>query len=213
MRIIIVLLCLGLGGSVWSEETFDGQVAATRHDQRRSGVRSWRTSVPIRPPAIFGQRAQLLQRRAFKKQAIHEGAREALGFVRVGDRWVYKQFAPKGASASTAATGKRRCRRTRSIPAKAQAGPWCGTTPSPWIPIPPTAVSKYVDRLTNVANDNSHEMDVSIDTCIDAKYLAVERSAGCARRSPGQVLHRPLRRIDDGAQAGQAGPPARPPSR
>ncbi len=121
----------------------------------------------------FKEHQRLVSAQKYFKEVLrldpdHAGARDALGFVRVNDRWVPKAFAPAGSQSTT--------------PQDPGGGPSLVSAPGPtadqvvWnasLPADPNPtdpfITKYIDRLPTVAND-SQEMDVSVATCSDRKY-------------------------------------------
>lgn len=121
-------------------------------------------------------KAQQYYNQAIKVDKDHEGARAALGYVRVGDRWVNKAYAPAGSGKSAAAADAPR-RPTTPGPTAAQIQ-WDLTVPVD--PAPTNSfITKYIDRLPSVGND-SNEMDVSVATCIDPKNWSSAISRLCA---------------------------------
>ncbi len=121
-------------------------------------------------------KAQQYYNQTIKVDKDHEGARAALGFVRVGDRWVNKAYAPAGSGKPAAAADAPR-RPTTPGPTAAQVQ-WDLTVPAD--PAPTNAfITKYIDRLPTVGND-SNEMDVSVATCVDPKNWPSALSRLCA---------------------------------
>jgi hypothetical protein len=163
MRALPLLLTLALAGTAWCEDAIDGQVAATdmTNADQVFALAAWCRDHqhPVSARKYFNA--------VLKLDPDNEGARDALGFVRVGEKWVPKAFAPKGSGAVDAGAGQ-------GPSVNAAPGPTADRIawddPIPADPEPTNAfISKYIDRLPSVAND-SNDMDVSVATCIDRKY-------------------------------------------
>jgi len=93
-------------------------------------------------------------------------AREALGFVRVGERWVPKQYAPAQPPPGTAAA--------KGAGYAAPPGPTAAQIS--WdltLPVDPDPsdqfIDKYIERLPTIDKEGD-DMDISVATCIDPKY-------------------------------------------
>jgi hypothetical protein len=162
LRIVPLVLAAALA---WGEETLEDKVAATDMTSADQVFALANWCKDHRLPTKAGQ---------YYKQVLtidkdHDGARAALGYVHVGDRWVPKQYAPPGAgTAKPGGEAAAEPQRALVPGPKASEIPWDLTVPED----PESSngfITKYVERLPTVNND-SNEMDVSVATCIDPKY-------------------------------------------
>jgi hypothetical protein len=162
LRLVPLLLA---AACAFGEESLDQQVAATDFSSADSvfALANWCKDHRL-PTAATKYYNQVL-----KVDKDHDGARAALGFVRVGDRWVPKAFAPESAQHPAAAAGGEPEVRRPTVPGPTAAQMTWDYTAIPADPEPNNPfITKYIERLPKVAND-SNEMDVSVATCIDPK--------------------------------------------
>lgn len=119
----------------------------------------------------------------------HYGAREALGQVKVNDRWVSARFVDGvgGDDKDTKAAGQDR-RPTGPGP-KADAILWDLTLPRDPKP-DSTWINQYVDRMNTVGND-SRDMDISVATMLAADHfpVAIPRLAQAMTRADWKDLY------------------------
>jgi hypothetical protein len=161
LRIVPLLL---VAACAFGEETLDQKVADTDFSSADSifALADW--CKEHRLPT----KAQQYYNRVLKVDKDHEGARAALGFVRVGDKWVNKAFAPPGAGQSSSSPDQPAAPRP-TVPGPTAAQMQWDYTAIPADPEPNNPfITKYIERLPKVAND-SNEMDISVATCIDPK--------------------------------------------
>jgi hypothetical protein len=160
--IAILLLTAVLAGA---EETLESKIAETDMNNAEAvfQLANWCKShnLPTKSRQYLTQ--------VIKIDKDHEGAHVALGQVRVGDRWVAAMHAPPG-SGRAATADQAPVRRTPTEPGpKAADIAWDLSIPKDPAPAN-TFITKYVERMSTVEND-SHDMDVSIATCLADDYL------------------------------------------
>lgn len=159
-RLLPLLLAAALAGA----ETYDERVAATdaKDAQAVFELAGWCKQQRMHT------RAQQHYKQVIAIDPDHQGAREALGFVRVGDRWRSRASAPAGAGAPAAEpTPPAQLRPATPGPTAAQIV-WDLSLPTD--PEPANSfITKYVERLATVPNEST-EMEISVATCVEPKY-------------------------------------------
>ncbi|MBA3708950.1 MAG: hypothetical protein H0W83_09055 [Planctomycetes bacterium] len=168
------ILVLSVALAHAADETLESKVAETDLNNADAvfELAAWCKShnLPTKARSYYSQ--------VIKIDKDHEGARAALGQVRVGNHWVAASLAPAGTTGG--ASGE------KAPPPRVASGPGPKASEVVWdltIPKDPAAansfISKYVERMSTVDND-SHEMDVSVATCLADDYLPSAISRLCA---------------------------------
>jgi len=162
LRLALVVTLILSVVPVFSEDTLQDRIAATDMTSADGVFALAMWCRDHRLPTTCNKYLNMV----LKIDTDNPDAREALGFVRVGERWVPKQFAPAqpppGAAGTAAAT-------FRSAPGPtAEQIRWDLSLPAD--PDPSDLfINKYIDRLPTVDKEGD-DMDVSVATCIDEKY-------------------------------------------
>lgn len=133
-------------------------------------------------------RARRYYNAVVKLEPDHYGARDALGQVKVNERWVSARMVEGGAVAGEPGTSGSTRKASGPGPAAADIG-WDLTLPRD--PMPESIwINQYVDRLNTVAND-SREMDISIATMMAPEHfpLAVPRLCQAMLRPDWQDVY------------------------
>ncbi|MBA2481510.1 MAG: hypothetical protein H0V44_12670 [Planctomycetes bacterium] len=180
LRLISVLMVTLACALANAQESLESKIAETDMNSAESvfELANWckTHNLPMKSRQYLSQ--------VIKIDKDHEGARTAMGQVRVGDRWVSATHAPPG-------TGQPKPGDEAPVVKRTASGPGPKAADIAWdlsVPKDPAAantfITKYVERMSTVAND-SHEMDVSVATCLAADYLpsAVPRLCAALARS------------------------------
>ncbi len=157
LRSLLLIPVLGLLAGLavlGAEETFD-EVKA------RTDFASADQVVALGNWCAANQRQTLARtywNQALKLDPDHDGARTALGFVRVGEKWLHKSLVKEGqgqtAQAPAAGQGGGRTRTPDGKAPTAAQVPWDLTLPSP-MPDDPWLWDTHISRLPRLGNDST----------------------------------------------------------
>ncbi|MBA3685368.1 MAG: hypothetical protein H0W72_09020 [Planctomycetes bacterium] len=154
-----LVLALALAaGAVASAESFDQRLAKTNLADADAvfELAQWcaENNLPTKARRYYSE--------VIKLSRDHDGARTALGQVRVGDRWVSEKMAGGGAAAPAAGATDASGRKASGRGPSADEVAWDLTPPKDPQPHA-TFIDTYIERMPRVDND-SRDMDVSIAT-------------------------------------------------
>ena len=170
LRTVSTVLLAIVATTGWGAESLEEKVKATdlSNAEQVFELAQWcaANNLPTKARQYYNQ--------AVKLDKDHEGARNALGQVRVGEKWVSAKAAggdakPGAEGATGAASGGGAERRASGPGPSADQVAWDLTLPKDPEPSS-TFITSYVERMSTVGND-SREMDVSIATMLMPDHL------------------------------------------